>query len=253
MTDKRVVLLADIDDSLITACRRAPAGGGRAVAVDNKGEVCGFLTPKQAMFFEWITSVAMLVPTTARSSKALRQVSLPFNGYAICSFGGLILTPSGAPEPRWHEQMSREAAGHHESLEQLLDFVRREADQARIDVRCSVVSDCGLDFYLSVKHNQKDGDELTRIEELLMEVLPAGWQRHRNKNNLAALPPYLDKAQAARWFVENIAAPGSLVIGLGDSLSDLPFMSLCDFALMPSASQIFSLLTKEPGHEAFSR
>jgi predicted mannosyl-3-phosphoglycerate phosphatase (HAD superfamily) len=70
--------------------------------------------------------------------------------------------------------------------------------------------------------------------------LPAGWTDHRNSNTVAFLPPYLGKQYAVAHILIGLRArfPNATVIGIGDSITDAPFMQLCDFAMTPSASQL---------------
>ncbi len=244
MNKGNVVAFADVDDNLITTTRKCP-DGGRAVAFDSQGRACGFLTPKQAMFLDMLNANAQIVPVTARSTDGLRRVEIPHSGYAICSFGGVILTPAGQPEPRWHALMAAQAAFSSSALHQLLGLVTRQCEQRRIDARCRIVADAGLELFLSVKHNRKDQAELSLLKDELCAALPQGWQLHFNGNFLAAMPPFLRKEKAVAWFKANLADPGCLTIGLGDSLTDLSFMNLCDIMLTPNGSQIASNLMGE--------
>jgi predicted mannosyl-3-phosphoglycerate phosphatase (HAD superfamily) len=65
-------------------------------------------------------------------------------------------------------------------------------------------------------------------------------------SNVAAIPGYLGKEHAARWLLSEVLQP-ALVLGMGDSFVDLPFMGLCHYAMIPSQSQIFSHL-RNAGH-----
>ena len=62
---------------------------------------------------------------------------------------------------------------------------------------------------------------------------------HCNGNNLALMVKGAQKHDAVRRVTAELKQDGPLVtIGAGDSLTDLPFMQICDFALVPQASQI---------------
>ena len=99
-------------------------------------------------------------------------------------------------------------------------------------------ADAGLDLYLSVKHNAAAWEELEAVADWLRAEVPAGWRVHLNGNNLAVLPPFLDKAHAVRWFRNRIAGPHPFAIGLGDSLSDVEFLLACDIAALPAGAQL---------------
>ncbi len=236
------VLFVDLDDTLFHSYRKVTDGVGTPIAFDRNGEPVSFMSAKQRALCEWLLRDADIVATTGRSAEAYRRVDLSFAGYAICSHGGLILLPDGRPEPRWRERIAAQVVAHQLDFVSLLDAVREQAKRAVVDVRVQAISECGLDLYLSIKHNRADAGELAQLAVVLMAELPAGWRLCLNANNLAVLPPFLGKELAVAWFLREIAPGDALVLGFGDSLSDIPFMALCDYALTPSRSQLFSLL-----------
>ena len=235
----------DLDDTLFQTLRK----NGQAsilAAIDKEGRPLSFQSDAQAAFFDWIRKDAVLIPVTGRNVSALRRVVLPLGaaagndnagGYAICSYGGVIIGPDGEPEPQWHARIkdqSKAISGEMKHLEQIL------ADMARslsVDCRFTIVADAGLPLYLSIKHNQSDGEEMKRLAQAIIK--PDGWLVHLNDSNLALLPPFLGKEKAVSFFLETILAPKTLTIGVGDSLTDLGFMGLMDFAIQPTSSQIF--------------
>lgn len=52
------------------------------------------------------------------------------------------------------------------------------------------------------------------MADWLRAEVPAGWRVHLNGNNLAVLPPFLDKAHAVRWFRDHIAGPHPFALGI---------------------------------------
>jgi predicted mannosyl-3-phosphoglycerate phosphatase (HAD superfamily) len=53
------------------------------------------------------------------------------------------------------------------------------------------------------------------------------------------VPRFLGKEQAVRHVLGRHVGPGPvLTLGVGDSHSDAPFLSLCDFALLPRGCQL---------------
>jgi hypothetical protein len=64
---------------------------------------------------------------------------------------------------------------------------------------------------------------------------------------MALLPPFLSKAAAVAFFLERFGGEAPfLTVGVGDSLTDVGFMGMCDFAITPSKSQIMSVLLWQP-------
>ncbi len=244
-----VVIFDDVDDNRIKACRQVPPEGGTAVAFDESGEATGFLTPKQQTMLDLLLKNALVVPTTARTSDGFKRVMLPYPGWAIVSFGGVILAPEGMPEPRWHERMQIESKKYEAELNRLLSIVQKTAAGHGIDARARIVEDFGLNLFLSVKHNRKNLAELKTIADQLQQELAKGFALHFNGNFVAVMPPFLRKEYAVQWFIENMTAPGAVLIGSGDSLTDLKFIGICDWALIPTRSQSFSTLVREVSEE----
>lgn len=245
MSNSEICVFADVDDMLITTSRECPSADSVVAAVDDKGATCGWLTPRQQRFLVLFRGNVNIVLTTARTSKGVSQLSLPISGYCIVSFGGVIRQPDGSVEPRFRELMAAQCMQSKHALVELLELIEVSCRARGINARARIASDDGLDLFLSIKHNERNLDELQALREVLEPRLPSGWRLHHNGNFLAAMPPFLGKEIAVRWFMENIAGPDVLTIGMGDSLTDLPFMELCDFAVMPTNSQSFSTLQKK--------
>lgn len=234
---RQIFLLADIDDNLIESGRTPSIPGSQPIAWDNEGAVCGFLTPKQAAMLDWFRAGCEIVPTTARSTEAYLRIGLPHKRYAITAFGGAILSASSQPLLAWQKHMAQSAAPAKPILEALQALVLKCASADKFDVRAVVVNDCGIDLFLSVKHNQRNLEELGILHRIVGAAAPTGWTVHLNGNFLAVYPPHLGKEKAARWFIDNIVPKGAVTIGMGDSLTDIGFMSLCDYMLMPNNTQ----------------
>ena len=200
------------------------------------------MTAKQRALYDWLACDAKIVVTTGRSAEAYRRVELRFTGHAICSHGGLILRPDGRPEPGWGERIVAAVAMHRPTFVELFTAIRSRMARAGVDARIRAIAENDQDLYLSIKHNQEDAGELARLAAGIAEELPTGWRLCRNDNNLAVLPPFLGKELAVAWFLEELTKQDAFAIGFGDSLSDVPFMALCDYALAPSTSQLFSSL-----------
>lgn len=244
-----IVALVDLDNTLFQVGDKCPRGGIlHPAAFARDGTVLSFATEKQSRLLTWLARDAVIVPVTGRNTDALRRVALVWPGYAITSFGGMVLTPELEPEPGWYARIEGPSLAYRVALEEAREVLVHAACRMGIDVRVSIVHDQGLPFYLSVKHNQGDRSALARLASSLahLPAWPAAWTRHLNENNLAYLPPHVEKAQAVRYFIEYLAPAEALTMGIGDSESDAPFMALCDYAVMPRRSQLaFRLYAQE--------
>lgn len=97
-----------------------------------------------------------------------------------------------------------------------------------------------MPLYALAKHADADHDALFAVVDAAVPALPPGWTDHRNGNNVALMPPYLGKRHAVAHILPGLRNrfPDAPVIGIGDSRTDAPFMGLCDFAMMPTRSQL---------------
>jgi hypothetical protein len=233
------VILTDLDDTLFQTLPKCPPGqqGLRQMSSLLDGSPSGFATPMQQNFLRWLET-GTVIPVTARGRDVLARVTIG-QAPAICSNGGCILDADGAVDREWHEHLeeeARRAAPVGEVYRALTDALCTER------FRHWAVEENGLTLYIVVKSNAHDADELAVLEQELAPQVPTGWRCHRNGNNLAYLPPWLSKRHAARYMIDRIRAdrPDQPIIGIGDSVSDVGFMDLCDFAAVPTRTQLWS-------------
>lgn len=229
----RRLLFLDLDDTLFHSRRKVDPAGGEPVGFASDGSEDSFMRPHQRAFFDWISDGAEVIPTTGRSVAAYQRVRLPFTSWAICAFGGVILRPDGTVHLGWREQIAGPAEAARERLAALNDWTL-----ATGGVRARVIEDDGLPLYVSVKTDVLPS--LAPLGERLRPLLPAGWRLHIHGPNLAILPAFLGKELAVRWFLDTVAGPDTVTFGVGDSVSDGPFMALCDFAITPGRAPLLA-------------
>ena len=179
------------------------------------------------------------MPATARSRDALMRAHIPFTA-AIAAHGGVILGEDGAPDPDWHAHVSAKADADAGILHNLRDRIALEADERRADLRVRVLDEEGIGLYVLAKHQETDEAALHATVDAVLDEVPAGWTVHRNGNNVAIMPPWLGKQHAVAALLPRLRAahPDAPVIGIGDSVTDAPYMALCDYAMMPQGSQL---------------
>lgn len=235
----RPLILADLDDSLFQTrgkCGDWPDAQLRPMSRLEDGSPSGFATPPQQALLAWLAQ-GEVVPVTARSRAVLARVDIA-QAPAICANGGCILTAEGAPDPVWHDHLVK-AAQATRAPAALYPILTGGLSQ--IAFRHWVVSEGGLDLYIVIKSNTGDIPALDAVSQACAAHLPPGWRIHANGNNLAFLPPWLNKRAAVRHLLETVRAdtPERLVIGLGDSWSDAGFLDLADIAMVPTQGQLW--------------
>lgn len=240
------VILTDLDDTLFQTLPKCPPGmdGLLQMSTLQDGSPSGFATPLQQRFLRWLQN-GDVIPVTARGREVLARVAIG-QAPAICSNGGCILDAGGGLDMDWHDRLS----GHARKavpVEHVYHAVTADLSAERF--RHWVVDENGLDLYIVIKSNESDDEALAVLQGELADRLPADWRCHRNGNNLAYLPPWLSKRHAARYLIAAMraAAPDRPIIGIGDSISDVGFMDLCDFAMAPTRSQLWAQIVDGNG------
>lgn len=239
----RALVLLDLDDTLFQTLRKCPpdvpVDALRALGFGRDGAPLGFATPRQSAFLSWLAEAALIIPVTGRGRDALGRVRLDF-GAAICAHGGVILNEDGEADPGWAEHIAREAAPYRDELAALLASATAIAERETVSLRARTMTEGGADLYLLFKHQDGDAAALEKVVDRLAPLVPDNWTVHRNGNNAALMPPFLGKARAVQALLPRLRErhPDAPVIGIGDSLTDAPFMALCDFSMMPARSQL---------------
>lgn len=237
----RVVALVDLDDTLFQTLGKCPDQWPRdrltPLGFARDGSELSYATPPQLSFLQWLAETAHIIPVTARSRDALARTSIAY-GAAICAHGGMILDEAGMPEPDWTRAMTDGAAFHRQALFEFSAILNGAAGDQPINIR--VLEEDGIPLYLIAKHRDGDAGALHQLIAATVPETPAGWTLHLNGNNAALLPPHLGKQHAVAWLLPRLRDrfPDAAVIGVGDSLTDAPFMALCDFAMLPTRSQL---------------
>ena len=237
------VFLTDLDDTLFQTRRKIaePTAGLKLMSTLIDGSPSGFATPKQQALLGWM-SLGQVVPVTARSTGVLARVDVP-QAPAICSNGGCIIGEDGALDRDWHDRLASEAAADHA----VHDVYRAVTDALDDRFRHWVVEEHDLPLYIVIKSNADSDQDLIDLAERRRALLPPAWREHSNGNNLAYMPGWLNKRHAVAYLIERLRAdaPDTPILGVGDSLSDVGFMDLCDYAITPTDSQFWQAATRD--------
>jgi hypothetical protein len=235
--------LVDLDDTLFQTLRKCPPDvpAERLVPLGfaRDGSPLSYATPRQVNLLEWLSESAWLVPVTARSREALMRARISFTA-AICAHGGVIIGEDGDPDADWRRHAEAQSAALQPELERLRGRIAGEAEARGAALRVRVLSEEGMGLYVLAKHEETDEAALHSTVDAMVGELPEGWRVHRNGNNAALMPPWLGKEHAVGALLPRLRErhPDAPVIGIGDSLTDAPYMALCDYAMMPRGSQL---------------
>jgi hypothetical protein len=243
----KVYAFLDLDDTLFQTLPKCPPGEAcRAAAFRKDGAALSYMTRRQERLFEVLGSIGTIIPVTARNLDSFRRVDLPFTSMAILDFGGVVLLPGGQPDPDWDARVRPQALAVGAALERLVGSVIDFVERKKLAARARVIHDFDMPLYAVMKH--PDGDVRT-LERIAAEHLPTqpldDFCVHANGNNLSIVPRFLGKEHAVAYLLErHVAGRDALSVGIGDSVSDVPFLRLCDFLMTPRGSQLAAMLER---------
>lgn len=248
----RTYVFLDLDDTILQTRPKCPAGEPiRPAAYGRDGQPLSFTTDRQRALLDLLDllGAASVIPTTARNHDAFRRVRLPFSDHAILDFGGVVLRPDGTPDPAWDATVRPQARAIGPELLVELRTVERFIATHTLGVNARLIADFDMPLYLVLKHPGGDVAALDAVRRDHWAGIDADrFFVHANGNNLSLVPRFLGKERAVRHVLDHLLAPGPrLTIGAGDSLTDGPFLALCDFALLPKDCQLFARLAGGAG------
>jgi hydroxymethylpyrimidine pyrophosphatase-like HAD family hydrolase len=227
--------LLDLDDTLFQTAKHLPADQLKHVASHNSaGAPLGWMTDRQQQFWQWLQASTEVIPVTARSLDGLARVQLPLHSWAVCQHGAVIVQPDGQLEPTWHAHMQQVLTPLLPELQQMLSDI--QSDPHRPDsVRAWIAVEQDLSIYIIIKQ-LPDAPYFAQFMAKMTEY--PDFYLHINGNTAALLPNVVSKVAAVQH-VLSILNPNQqrVVLGWGDSLSDVAFLQQCDWWGMPQRSQ----------------
>lgn len=241
MFDVKPLALVDLDDNLFQTARKMVETPTHIASRTESGGPSGYMTEVQKQFITWLLKTADVIPVTARSIEAFSRVEIPFSGPAVCSHGGVILSPDRTPDAQWHAQMATLMAPYKERFHSLSEAAIAIGREMGLSLRGWVVEELDTSFYVVTKHNNETDQALADLLcEMKKRDLISDLYVHLNGNNLALMPQGLNKRFAVQEIIKRDKAVNGErpIIGFGDSISDLGFMSECHFWGTPGNSQI---------------
>ncbi len=243
-------LFLDLDDTVFQTVRKCASLERATPASYNlAGEPSSYFLPKQQRLLQDLAQQWRIIPTTARTQASYARVDLavPCVDGAILNHGATILCVDGAEDNQWREKIEPTLNALSVLLTQIKAEIEQYAARYNIEVLVRITSESDLDYYLEVRHHQADFIQLQcllkdYIQPLLVEY--TDFQVYLNSNSLTILPRCVNKTHAVAYRIKVLEQQYGeiLTMGMGDSLSDLPFMALCDYVMTPKNTQLHEQL-----------
>lgn len=248
-------IFVDLDDTLFQTLRKCafdetkgaddPALAVRAYLPD--GSPNSFATYKQQWLWDWLVQGFKVVPVTARDFLAFQRVCLPFQEEVVLNHGAVILNKHRVVDQGWLNTLLPALSAYHNALSEI--WLAIESYSKRISgFNMRLVQDFDITWYGVVKHASGQEaplrDLLNAVIKPFLAIMEGSLYWHLNGNNLAILPKIINKESAVQYLLAQYRQthPQLLTFGAGDSYSDAAFMTLCDYAIVPKNTQLFSTL-----------
>lgn len=239
MTDLKPIIFADLDDTLFQTVRKMsePPDEARLASCATNGSH-SYMTLSQAATVAWLLETTRLIPTTARSSEVLKRTTIGFCDYKICSNGGAIILPTGGHDPDWATHVANISQQHSAAFEGLQAAVSDLVSDGL--VRSWLVYEAETPVYFVAKISAgSPEDALHAAQAACKQAVGSDLVFHRNARNMSLTPKGLTKIDAVNELIKRLPNTDKRPIwGMGDSISDLPFMRSCQMMVIPSDSQI---------------
>lgn len=244
----RLFVFTDLDDTLFSSSKREQTDFSIAATVDMKGNPSAHSSIQQQKLLDiMVEAGAMIIPVTGRRSCSFLNCKLSVianSKYSIVSHGAVILNEMHQLLDEWLVFIEKQfnLKEWQNTLTIIYGRLLNYFKMVNNGVRVRLIVDKGITAYICIKIAKKNyqEDKLREISTFLNSILPNDMFLHKNGRKFAILPPYAQK-KVALDFLKKKMDVGVLdtVFGIGDSYSDLPFMSDSDFLIVPKQAQIF--------------
>ncbi len=243
-------LFLDLDDTVFQTRRKcASIEQAIPVAYALSGEPSSYCLPKQKTLLALLHEQWRIIPTTARTQAAYARVDLGIscNNGVILNHGATILDTNGQEDAHWKARLEPQLKKLQPLLHELKQAIEVYAQEQFINVLVRIIHEAGLDYYLEVRHHQALLIELEAVLKNCVQPLlqkKSGFTAYLNSNSLTILPANINKSYAVSYRIAELSLQYGeiLTMGMGDSLSDAPFIAQCDYAMIPQGTQLHQQL-----------
>lgn len=244
-------IFLDLDDTLFQSIKKCVINSNnpdlKALAYLKDGSPISYATPRQQWLWQWLSRGFRIVPVTARNYNAFNRVELPFQEDVVLDHGAIILDKNRNLDKVWMNTMLESLPAYQEKLLAIWEVVEAYTKKyAGLNPR--LISDFDTIWYGVIKHTDGNKVLLKTLLDTVIKPHPSiddgSLYWHFNSNNLAILPKTVNKESAVSYLIEFYRQHYGelLTFGAGDSRTDAPFMSLCDYALIPKNTQLSRIM-----------
>ncbi|ABM03098.1 sucrose-6F-phosphate phosphohydrolase [Psychromonas ingrahamii 37] len=246
----RIFVFTDLDDSLFSSKRKhTKTADSQITSVNKQGEIESYATLQQQKLVQMLAALkASFIAVTGRRTSAYKHCiidQVTNSEYAIVSHGALILDKKSALLPCWINYLNNTYDMKHWQKKltqahcQLINYFSAMNCEARV----RLIIDHDICTYICIKIPAHQHQE-SLLAKINLHLKQLDFSIHGNAGNFAVLPPYASKELAVNYLIKKLnISDKDVVFGIGDSVSDLPFIRNLDFAIFPKSSQIMKAIS----------
>jgi hydroxymethylpyrimidine pyrophosphatase-like HAD family hydrolase len=255
MESKKIFLFLDLDDTLIQAKRDTDFSKESLVgAVDRDGEVSAYIYRERKDFLDKIIASELfeIIPTTERNfesySRTIFFQKYQFR-YAILNFSATTLIGNKI-DLQWKAHIDQQYSRLPIKVFEILQLIEKRfsliSHQLKNLPKVSLID--GYYILISFEEFAEKRDEVKKIGEIINsfmmeEKLNSLFYVYKSGNNYGILPTFLNKRYAVQQFIQRHRP--FFTIGMGDNISDLGFMDLTDFSMLPNNSTLHKIMNRD--------
>ena len=231
-----IIFNSDLDNTLIFSYRRKLPAEHLCVERHHDRDF-SFMTKYSYELLLQIRQKLCFVPTTTRSEEQYRRIR--FGGgepeYALVCNGGILLK-DGVRDESWYEETLQLVSQSQDAIKMAVRLL--EGDQNRsYEIRHLE------NLFLFTKSRQPE----ETVEALKCKLDPEKADVFSNRDKIYVLPKNVNKGVAALRLKKRLG--GQRLLAAGDSLMDIPLLSVADRSILPS--QLVSQMEKKSNITVF--
>lgn len=253
MDSNKIFLFSDLDDTLMQTTRKTDFSRETIVGGYNKdGDVSSYIYKNNKEFLDKIMMSGHFefIPTTARNLESYSRTIFYKNykfEYAILNFSGVIIKDNRI-DTHWESKIKNHFFKLPLNIIELLQLTERFFYE-NLDKQYMPDIKNIDNQYISI-YNKKFRED-TKMSKLVGTVitnfifkfnLNKDFYVYKNDASFGILPKFLNKKNGVEYIIERYNP--LLTIGAGDNVSDLDFMNLSDFSLVPRKSTLNTIMSE---------
>lgn len=235
--DPYTVVASDLDRTLVystaaLALAMPDEHAPRLLCVEvHEARPLSFMTETAGMLVAQLADTARFVPTTTRTRKQYRRISLPGRTprYAICANGGHLLV-DGRTDHDWNAEMRRRLDGNCAPLPEVCAHLAATADP--LWLRKERIAEDLFAYLVVERERLPEG----WVKDLAAWAQPLGWTVSLQGRKIYAVPRPLTKSAALAEVVRRTGA--RQVLAAGDSLLDTDLLLAADAGWTPGHGEL---------------